>query len=167
MYLFQNCLSDLINFHTNKYLPFVSNPKRSVNCEILEAGLVECQINLKTKSKKTKFNPNFKMPFEEPLAFNVEWFDLSASLHRQFLLTFYESDSSVEMSEIKTRKMFLRRCPVPSSGLDKKDLFVGNTVVVFARHLLIKDYSNEYTRNQVENHKQTTLILLYPEHIKT
>ena len=38
-----------------------------------------------------------------------------------------------------------------------------NLVVVFARHLLIKDYSNEYTRNQVENHKQTTLILLYPE----
>ena len=36
-------------------------------------------------------------------------------------------------------------------------------MVVFARHLLIKDYSNEYTRNQVENHKQTTLILLYPE----
>ena len=70
------------------------------------------------------------MPFEEPLAFNVEWFDLSASLHRQFLLTFYESDSSVEMSEIKTRKMFLRRCPVPSSGLDKKDLFVGNTGAV-------------------------------------
>ena len=70
------------------------------------------------------------MPFEEPLAFNVEWFDLSASLHRQFLLSFYESDSSVEMSEIKTRKMFLRRCPVPSSGLDKKDLFVGNTGAV-------------------------------------
>lgn len=135
MYLFQNCLSDLINFHTNKYLPFVSNPKRSVNCEILEAGLVECQINLKTKSKKTKFNPNFKMPFEEPLAFNVEWFDLSASLHRQFLLTFYESDSSVEMSEIKTRKMFLRRCPVPSSGLDKKDLFVGNTGALSVLHV--------------------------------
>ena len=38
-----------------------------------------------------------------------------------------------------------------------------NLVVVFARHLLIKDYSNEYTRNQVENHKQTALILLYPE----
>ena len=75
------------------------------------------------------------MPFEEPLAFNVEWFDLSASLHRQFLLTFYESDSSVEMSEIKTRKMFLRRCPVPSSGLDKKDLFVGNTGAVAVLHI--------------------------------
>ena len=66
------------------------------------------------------------------------------------------------MFDRKTRKMFLRRCVVPS-GLDKKDLFVGNTIVVFARHLLIKDYSNEYTRNQVENDKQTTLILIYPD----
>ena len=93
---------------------------------------------------------NFKMPFEEPLAFTVEWFDLTSSLHRQFNLSFYESDSSVEMFDVKTRKMFLRRCVV-SNGLDKKDLFVGNTIVVFARHLLIKDYSNDYTRNQVRH----------------
>ena len=112
--------------------------------------------------EKRPNNHNFKMPFEEPLAFNVEWFDLAASLHRQFNLSFYESDSSVEMFDIKTRKMFLRRCVVPS-GLDKKDLFVGNTVVVFARHLVIKEYANDYTKNQVENNKQTTLILIYPE----
>ena len=36
-------------------------------------------------------------------------------------------------------------------------------MVVFSRHLLIKNYSNDYTRNQVENDKQTTLILVYPE----
>ena len=96
------------------------------------------------------------------MTFTVEWFDLTSSLHRQFNFSFYESDSSVEMFDRKTRKMFLRRCVVPN-GLDKKDLFVGNTIVIFARHLLIKDYSNEYTRNQVENDKQTTLILIYPD----
>ncbi len=102
------------------------------------------------------------MPFEEPLAFKVEWFDVTSGLHRQFNLSFYESDKSVEMVDIKSRKMFLRRCPIASS-LDKKELFVGNTVVVFSRHLLIKDFANEYTKSQVEDHKQTTLVLIYPE----
>lgn len=103
------------------------------------------------------------MPFEEPLAFKVEWFDATSGLHRQFNLSFYESDKSVEMFDIKSKKMFLRRCAVSSAAFDKKDLFVGNTVVVFARHLLIKGYTNEYTRQQVENDTQTTLVLVYPE----
>lgn len=101
------------------------------------------------------------MPFEEPLAFKVEWFDATSGLHRQFNLSFYESDKSVEMFDIKSRKMFLRRCAV--SALEKKDLFLGNTIVIFSRHLLIKEFTNDYTRDKVENDKQTTLILIYPE----
>lgn len=102
------------------------------------------------------------MPFEEPLAFKVEWFDATSGLHRQFNLSFYESDKSVEMFDIKSKKMFLRRCAAVSA-FDKKDLFVGNTIVVFARHLLIKGYTNDYTRQKIENDTQTTLILIYPE----
>ena len=101
------------------------------------------------------------MPFEEPLAFKVEWFDSASGLHRHFSFSFYQSDFSVEMFDTKLRKMFLKRCAV--SGLNRKDLFVGNTIVVFSRHLLIKDYANEYTKEQVENDKQSTLILVYPE----
>ena len=101
------------------------------------------------------------MPFEEPLAFKVEWFDAASSLHRHFNFSFYQSDTSVEMFDTKLRKMFLKRCAI--SGLDRKELFVGNTIVVFSRHLLIKDYANEYTKDQVENDKQSTLILLYPD----
>ena len=104
---------------------------------------------------------SFKMPFEEPLAFKVEWFDAASSLHRHFNFSFYQSDTSVEMFDTKLRKMFLKRCAI--SGLDRKELFVGNTIVVFSRHLLIKDYANEYTKDQVENDKQSTLILLYPD----
>ena len=101
------------------------------------------------------------MPFEEPLAFKAEWFDTASGLHRHFGLSFYESDNSVEMFDAKTKKLFLKRCPV--NGVDKKDLFVGNTVVIYSRHLLIQDYANEYTKDQIDNDKQSTLVLLYPQ----
>ena len=103
----------------------------------------------------------FKMPFEEPLAYKVEWFDSTSGLHRNFNLSFFESDKSVEMVDLKSRKMFLRRCTV--SGVEKKDLYVGNTVVIFSRHLLIEDYANAYTKENSENDQETTFVMLYPE----
>ena len=101
------------------------------------------------------------MPFEEPLVFLTNWFDPSSSLNRKFHLSFFESDKSVEMVDLKNKKMFLRRCPV--SNIDKKDLFVGNTIVIFARHLLIEDYANEYTKNSAKNDQETTFVMIYPE----
>ena len=54
--------------------------------------------------------------------------------------------------DTKLHKMFLKRCAI--NGLDRKELFVGNTII-FSRHLLIKDYPNEYTKDQLENVKRT------------
>lgn len=101
------------------------------------------------------------MPLEDPLLFNVEWFDTTASLLRPFVLSFYESDSSVELVDTKLKRLFLRR--TPCSGFGLSDLYVGNTVVIFSRHIVIKDYAHENTRSRIENGKQTTLVLLYPE----
>ena len=101
------------------------------------------------------------MPFEEPLVFQAEWFDSTSGLHRLFNLSFYTSDESVELYDQKTKKLFLRRAP--AGYLTKKDLYIGNTVVIYSRHLLIKEFANEYTKNQVEDAKQSMLLLLYPE----
>jgi len=101
------------------------------------------------------------MPFEEPLVFQAEWFDSTSGLHRLFNLSFYTSDESVELYDLKTKKLFLRRAP--AGYLTKKDLYIGNTVVIYSRHLLIKEFANEYTKNQVEDAKQSMLLLLYPE----
>ena len=88
------------------------------------------------------------MPFEEPLVFQAEWFDSTSGLHRLFNLSFYTSDESVELYDLKTKKLFLRRAP--AGYLTKKDLYIGNTVVIYSRHLLIKEFANEYTKNQVD-----------------
>jgi nucleoside-diphosphate kinase len=101
------------------------------------------------------------MPTEEPLAFKVEWFDQSSGLHRLFTLSFYEGDNSIEMFDIKLKRLFLRRCNIAS--VSKKELFLGNTIAVYGRHLVIKEYGNDYTKGQVENSKQSTLVLIYPE----
>lgn len=101
------------------------------------------------------------MPFEEPLVFKAEWFDHSSGLYRRFNLSFYESDNSVEMFDLTTRKLFLKRCH--ADKLSKSDFFVGNTIVVYSRHLYIKECANDYTREQVDDQKQSVLILVYPE----
>ncbi len=101
------------------------------------------------------------MPVEDPLLFNVEWFDQSAGMNRDFVLSFYDSDNSVEMYDIKLKRLFLRRCHVAT--VHRKDLYVGNTIVVFSRHLVIKDYAHDKTKSRVEDKKQSTLVLIYPE----
>ena len=38
--------------------------------------------------------------------------------------------------------------PEPMSGLDKKEQFAGNTILVLSRRLWIKNYANQYTKDQ-------------------
>ena len=75
---------------------------------------------------------------EEPLVFLAEWFDIASGLHREFNFSFYTSDNSVELYDLKTKKLFLRRAP--GGYVTKKDLFIGNTVVIYSRHLLLKEF---------------------------
>jgi len=74
----------------------------------------------------------------------VEYFDQAAAMNRRYSLLYWPGDSSVEMYDLKTKRMFLKRCPYPSLTL--RDLFVGATVTVFGRSLKIVDFGDEHTR---------------------
>ncbi|KAG8343965.1 putative nucleoside diphosphate kinase [Trypanosoma vivax] len=77
-------------------------------------------------------------------AFKVDYFDAQASLTRQYLLLYYTEDSTVEMHDLKTKRVFLKRCTYPS--LNPKELFIGATVGIFSRSLKLVDYGDEVTR---------------------
>jgi nucleoside-diphosphate kinase len=68
---------------------------------------------------------------EERFIFIVDWYDQPADLVRQYQLTFFPADNTVEMYGNKNRRMFLKRCKNPSIGMD--ELFIGATVTLYAR----------------------------------
>jgi len=76
--------------------------------------------------------------------FAVNWYDVAASITRQYQLIYYTADGTVEMYDLKNRRTFLKRCDYPS--ITAKDLYKGNTITVYSRQLEIADYGDEFTR---------------------
>jgi hypothetical protein len=50
--------------------------------------------------------------------------------------------------DLKNRRKFLRRCELPTASL--KDFYLGATVSVFSRELVITDYGDEFTKNALQ-----------------
>lgn len=46
---------------------------------------------------------------DDRYVFVVEWYDAAASLVRTYNLTYYLKDKTIEMFDLKNRKMFLKR----------------------------------------------------------
>ncbi|NWS06979.1 NDK7 kinase, partial [Motacilla alba] len=98
---------------------------------------------------------------DERYAFIAEWYDPNASLFRHYELLYYPNDSSIEMYDVKNRRMFLRRTKYESLRLE--DLYVGSKVTVFSRHLTIADYGNLYTSRKLGSREERTLALIKPD----
>ncbi|EAN99781.1 nucleoside diphosphate kinase, putative [Trypanosoma cruzi] len=77
-------------------------------------------------------------------AFKVDYYDPQANLTRQYLLLYYTEDATIEMHDLKTKRVFLKRCAYPSLGV--QELFIGATVNIFSRSLKLVDYGDEATR---------------------
>lgn len=98
---------------------------------------------------------------EEKYGFIAEWYDVNASLIRRYQLLFYSLDETVEMFDIKNRRLFLKRSPV--DNLKLKDLYIGATINVLSRHLNIVDYSDEATRKALGSVNEKTLAVIKPD----
>ena len=46
---------------------------------------------------------------EERYVFTCEWYDAQAELMRNYQLTYYPKDTTIEMYDMKNRRMFLKR----------------------------------------------------------
>ena len=65
--------------------------------------------------------------------FLVEWFDTAASLARKYHLTYYPSDSSLSLFDIKAHRTFLKRTPYPAITLPA--LYIGAHITVYSRSM--------------------------------
>ena len=98
---------------------------------------------------------------EERFVFQVEWFDKQADLIRNYLLTFYPGDNSIDMYDLKNRRMFLKRMVCPA--VTESQLFVGSIVTVNARQLKIAEYGDTATRKAFARGKETQFALIKPD----
>lgn len=95
---------------------------------------------------------------DDRLCFVCEYFDEMASITREFQLLYFYNDNSVEMTEIKTKKLFLRRIECP--GLSREQFYLGGSVMIFGRVARLIKFGDEVTRQLCEESAETTSIVL-------
>jgi len=99
---------------------------------------------------------------DERYTFIVEWYENQAARVRQFQFFYFVNAKSLEMYDIKNRKMFLRTS-LKESALSPADLYIGNNINVLGRLLTIIDYGDDYTRRKLSSKKERTLGMIKPD----
>lgn len=98
---------------------------------------------------------------DDSLLFVVEWFDPLPMMKKQYLLKFFVDQHMVEMVDVKSRKMFLRKSPCPNE-LTRADFFVGSKILLYSRELEIVDYGDVKTKEQLHTQVQQVVAILPP-----
>ena len=107
------------------------------------------------------FKRNLEMA--ERYVFTVEWYDRNAAINRTFKLLFYTEDGAVEMVDVKSRRLFLKKTAI--KNLKLQHLFLGGTVTINSRQLGIVDYGDEFTRKKLASTEEKTLAMVKPDSI--
>ena len=78
------------------------------------------------------------------LGFELEWFDPTSAMMNTIYMKYYLDNDTIELLHSKMKSPFLARIHYPEVKLS--DLFVGNSVSIFNRLLVIKGYANSATK---------------------
>lgn len=101
--------------------------------------------------------------FDERYAFIADWYDPNAALMRKYQLLYYAKDSTVEMYDIKNRRLFLKRSKC--DGVRLNDLHIGAVVNIHSRQLTIKDYADQFTSSRLKSQNEKSLAMVKPDAI--
>lgn len=99
------------------------------------------------------------IPNTDTFMFVVEYFDPLPRLKRQFLLKLFLDGMQIELVDLKSKKMFLKKSPCPAH-ITKEDFFIGGKVLLYGRDLEIVDYADGKTREKLQNQLQQCVMLL-------
>lgn len=94
-------------------------------------------------------------------SFVCDYLDYIASLVRKYQLFFYPEDNSIEMFDMKNKKVFLKRIQFPSIQL--KDLFIGSEITVYSRKLKVLEYCDSFTKQVFEEINKSTYGMIKPD----
>jgi len=93
--------------------------------------------------------------------FLTEFYDTMAGIVRPYQLYFFPEDNSIEIHDIKLKKVFLKKVVYPE--LSAKDLFIGSDINIYSRKLKIVDYGDGYTRKLLEETRSSTYGMIKPD----
>jgi nucleoside-diphosphate kinase len=96
---------------------------------------------------------------DDSMLFVVEWYDPLPMMKRQYLLKFFVDQHMVEMVDLKSRKMFLRKSPCPNE-ITKQDFYVGAKINLYSRDLEIVDYGDLKTKEKLHHQVQHCVVVL-------
>ena len=96
---------------------------------------------------------------DESWLFVAEWFDPMPQMKKLFVLKYFVEFQAVEMVDVKSKKLFLKKTKVPPE-VTEADFFVGSKVNLFNRELEIIDYGDQKTRTKLQHQNQSIVILL-------
>ena len=99
------------------------------------------------------------IPNAETYLFIVEYFDPLPRLKKQFLLKLFLEGLQVELVDLKSKKMFLKKSPCPPH-VTKEDFFIGGKVLLYGRDLEIVDYGDGKTREKLQHQMQQCVVVL-------
>jgi len=94
--------------------------------------------------------------------FVVEWYDPVPQMKRKFILKYYVEHHQVEMINVNSNKLFLKRSPPPPE-VTASDFYLGNKIILFSRDLEIVDYADKFTKQKLQHQCQRSLIFFTPD----
>ncbi|WIA11558.1 hypothetical protein OEZ85_011667 [Tetradesmus obliquus] len=97
-------------------------------------------------------------------AFVAEWLDPNSGVLWRYQLFYYKDTNELEMFDIKNRRHFLKR--IKYDGVTLQQLYIGSTIVVYARQLRLIEYGDDFTRQSIEARAEKTLALIKPDAVK-
>ena len=98
---------------------------------------------------------------QQRFCFITEYFDNLASLCKTYQLFYYPSDGSVEMFDIKNRKIFLKRIVIPE--ITMKDMYLGSDINVYSRKHKLIQYGDDYTKEYFSKIRSNTYGMIKPD----
>ena len=98
---------------------------------------------------------------DESWLFVSEWYDPMPQLKRKYLMKYFPKQHQVELIDVKSRKLFLKKSPCPPE-LSASDFYVGGRVLLYSRELDIVDYGDETTRTKLSYQAQQSILLVSP-----
>ncbi|XP_029156891.1 nucleoside diphosphate kinase 7-like isoform X3 [Nylanderia fulva] len=99
--------------------------------------------------------------YSDRYVFEAEWYDNVACILKKFYLYYYPSNNTIELFDLKTRKIFLKR--TICEGIKVKDFYIGAVITIFSRCIKIMGYADNYTKIKLETQLQKFFILLKPD----
>ena len=94
-------------------------------------------------------------------SFIADYFDPQAGMVRKYQLLYYTTDQTIEMYDIKNKRVFLKRCAYPA--INVKELYVGSSVTIFARSLKLVEYGDESTLRHFAANSGEFILLIHGE----